>query len=240
MPRPKKRKGLSQLTEVMAERIKEMRLDLGLSQPEICSLTKISQPTWSLYETGDATPSLTALVSISKVSGYDVGWLMGLTNTKSELHCSVYDFVKMLSSILCYSYFEAELTEEGKLVITPKRYSHERLLESAWKQAIAFPKEYAHWRPESEEELEKQHREWLKNMRWKYSHIMLTEDRDMLMWNDVGGLKLTKEEYEENPLEFLLHGIPAGDFGKSEKKKKKAEEAKRRKKLEEMDDSYKK
>lgn len=62
------------------ERLKELRLERGLTQTELANKTKISQAGIAKWETGDRTPNLEYLIVLAKFFGCTADYLIGLEN----------------------------------------------------------------------------------------------------------------------------------------------------------------
>ena len=62
------------------ERLKELRLERGLTQTELANKTKISQAGIAKWETGDRTPNLEYLIVLAKFFGCSADYLIGLEN----------------------------------------------------------------------------------------------------------------------------------------------------------------
>ena len=62
------------------ERLKELRLERGLTQTELANKTKISQAGIAKWETGDRTPNLEYLIVLAKFFGVSADYLIGLEN----------------------------------------------------------------------------------------------------------------------------------------------------------------
>ena len=71
-------------TEVLRyERIRNMRIDRGLSQEEIGKLLNIKQNTYSQYEIGILSYPLDAVVKLAEFYGTSVDYLLGLTDEET-------------------------------------------------------------------------------------------------------------------------------------------------------------
>ena len=60
------------------ERLKELRLEKGLTQTELANKTKISQAGIAKWETGDRTPNMEYLIILAKFFGCSADYLLGL------------------------------------------------------------------------------------------------------------------------------------------------------------------
>jgi transcriptional regulator with XRE-family HTH domain len=65
------------ISEILAKRLRELRLEKGLSQREIANTLNISQPSYIRYELKTGEPSLATLVKLSKYYQVTVGYLLG-------------------------------------------------------------------------------------------------------------------------------------------------------------------
>jgi transcriptional regulator with XRE-family HTH domain len=62
---------------LVANRMKEARLNSGLSQRNIANELHIGQPTYCRMEKGESEPSAIQLATLSGIYGISVLWLMG-------------------------------------------------------------------------------------------------------------------------------------------------------------------
>lgn len=70
-------------TEVLRfERIRDMRIDKGLSQEEIGKLLNVKQNTYSQYEIGVLNYPLDVIMTLAEFYGTSVDYLLGLTDEK--------------------------------------------------------------------------------------------------------------------------------------------------------------
>ena len=61
-------------------RIRDMRVDRGLTQDEIAKILHVSQNTYSQYEIGTSCFPLDAVVKLAEYYGVSVDYLVGLTD----------------------------------------------------------------------------------------------------------------------------------------------------------------
>lgn len=61
-------------------RIRDMRVDRGLTQDEIAKILHVSQNTYSQYEIGTSRFPLDAVVKLAEYYGVSVDYLVGLTD----------------------------------------------------------------------------------------------------------------------------------------------------------------
>ncbi len=66
--------------EIFANRLKELRLEHGLTQQKIAELLGLRQQSYARYECGSGEPSLRTLVEIAKLFGVSTDYLLGLTD----------------------------------------------------------------------------------------------------------------------------------------------------------------
>ncbi|MDV7341011.1 helix-turn-helix domain-containing protein [Terasakiella sp. A23] len=59
----------------IADRLKEIRKDLGIAQEEMAKVVGTKFRTWQRYEAGSSLPKLQYLVTLAE-KGYDVNWLL--------------------------------------------------------------------------------------------------------------------------------------------------------------------
>lgn len=70
-------------TEVLRyERIRDMRIDKGLSQEEIGKMLNVKQNTYSQYELGVLNYPLDVVITLAEFYGTSVDYLLGLTDEK--------------------------------------------------------------------------------------------------------------------------------------------------------------
>lgn len=67
-------------TEVFPSRLKKAREYNGLTQKEVSKALKITQPTYSGYETGIREPNIEIIAMLSKLYDVSADWLIGLTS----------------------------------------------------------------------------------------------------------------------------------------------------------------
>lgn len=70
---------------VIANRIKERRKQLGLSQVDLAHLVNISQTQVSKYELGQNLPTADILVALSRVLRASIDWLVGISDEVGNL-----------------------------------------------------------------------------------------------------------------------------------------------------------
>lgn len=62
------------------DRIKSIRLELGLTQQELAKNAGISQAGIAKWETGDRTPSMDCLISLAKYFQCSIDYLVGIVD----------------------------------------------------------------------------------------------------------------------------------------------------------------
>lgn len=60
------------------ERLKELRIEHGLTQTQLAKETGISQAGIAKWETGDRTPSMECIIILAKYFGCTTDYLLGL------------------------------------------------------------------------------------------------------------------------------------------------------------------
>ena len=70
----------------LPEKLRELRNKYGFSQKEVADRLEISPSIVSGYETGERTPSIDVLLSISYLYNCSVDYLLGKTNEKPKLY----------------------------------------------------------------------------------------------------------------------------------------------------------
>lgn len=73
------------MIKTLPERLKELRLNHGLSQRAVATKLGISPSIVSGYETGERTPSTENLLALSYLYKCSTDYLLGKTNDKPEL-----------------------------------------------------------------------------------------------------------------------------------------------------------
>ena len=67
----------------LAERLKQLRTEMGLSQKELAKLMQVSPSIISSYETGERTPSLENLLALSNIFKCTTDYLLWKENNLS-------------------------------------------------------------------------------------------------------------------------------------------------------------
>lgn len=62
------------------ERLKEMRLNAGMSQEELASKLNVSRQSVSKWETGDSLPDILKLKQLSKLYDVSIDYIVGILN----------------------------------------------------------------------------------------------------------------------------------------------------------------
>lgn len=60
-----------------AQRLKELRLERGLTQQQIAALLNIKQQSYIRYEYGTGEPSLSTLINLAHIFGVTTDYLLG-------------------------------------------------------------------------------------------------------------------------------------------------------------------
>lgn len=66
------------MEHTVASRIKELRLEYGLSQAQFGKQLSVSQDTVSLWENGKSIPTIEYVIAICKIFGISADFLLGL------------------------------------------------------------------------------------------------------------------------------------------------------------------
>ena len=74
------------MIKYLPDKLKELRQRLELSQREVADRLGVSPSIISGYETGERTPSIDSLLSISYLYNCSVDYLLGKTNEKPKLY----------------------------------------------------------------------------------------------------------------------------------------------------------
>ncbi len=67
----------------MYQRLRDLREDRDLTQQDLASLLKISQTTYSRYESGSLDIPSTSLIKLAQFYKTSVDYLLGLTNHRN-------------------------------------------------------------------------------------------------------------------------------------------------------------
>ena len=70
--------------EILAKRLKELRIENNYSQYEIADIIGIAQVTYSHYELGRRSVSIQNLVKIAQIYNVSVDYLLGLSDVRME------------------------------------------------------------------------------------------------------------------------------------------------------------
>ena len=94
------------MNSILSERIKELRVNKGLTQKEFAESINVSTVSVSSYETGVKTPSLDMIMNIAQNYNISIDWLCGLNdNMVSDSHITTYkDLFKLFISLLDVRY----------------------------------------------------------------------------------------------------------------------------------------
>ena len=94
------------------ERLKELRIEAGMSQTELASVLKISQQAIYKYENGLAEPDIAKLVEIAYFFGVSVDYLIGnsdakiVSDTKLDRIISLSgldnDDIEVIQNLICF------------------------------------------------------------------------------------------------------------------------------------------
>lgn len=68
--------------EILAKRLKELRIENNYSQKEIADMIGIAQVTYSHYELGKRSVSIQNLVKIAKIYNVSTDYLLGLCDVR--------------------------------------------------------------------------------------------------------------------------------------------------------------
>lgn len=94
------------MTNLLPERIKELRTIKELTQKEFAESINVSTVSVSSYETGVKTPSLDIVLSIAQNYNISIDWLCGLSdNMAPDSHITTYkDLFKLFITLLDIRY----------------------------------------------------------------------------------------------------------------------------------------
>lgn len=82
--------------QILAERLKELRNRLNLTQNQFCEKIGFTQATLSSYENATKTPSLDILLKIIQTFDVSLDWLLGLKSDQSFELTTVSDVIRVL------------------------------------------------------------------------------------------------------------------------------------------------
>lgn len=87
--------------QIFADKLKELRLSLGLTQAEFVEKLGITASALSAYEKNQKNPSISIVKKIAEQYNVSIDWLCGLTNKKhvNNIISTVSDIVKLLLQI---------------------------------------------------------------------------------------------------------------------------------------------
>lgn len=68
--------------DILAKRLKELRIENNYSQKEIADMIGIAQVTYSHYELGRRSVSIQNLVKIAQIYNVSVDYMLGLSDVK--------------------------------------------------------------------------------------------------------------------------------------------------------------
>lgn len=71
--------------EIVAETLKKVREDHGLTQETIAKVLGIDRSTYTFYENGKTSPSIPSLIKLSELYDCTVGYLLGVEENRPEL-----------------------------------------------------------------------------------------------------------------------------------------------------------
>ena len=120
---------------VMAERLKELRLEKGLSQIEVAKWISVSRTSYTKYETGVYEPSIDTLVKLAEFYGVTVDYIIGHSNQRITPETCTEDEINVITMYRRYSNKEvvrnllseadtlANLSEEEQALVVNYRKS---------------------------------------------------------------------------------------------------------------------
>ena len=71
---------------IMYQRLRDLREDRDLTQQEIATLLKVSQATYSRYESGALDIPSSSLMKLARFYKTSIDYLLGLTNNKKPYY----------------------------------------------------------------------------------------------------------------------------------------------------------
>lgn len=65
---------------LFSQRLKELRLEKGMTQQQVASLLNMKQQSYIRYEYGTGEPSLNTLVKLTQIFGVSSDYLLGISD----------------------------------------------------------------------------------------------------------------------------------------------------------------
>lgn len=121
--------------KIMTARLKELRLNKGVSQIEVARWLSVSRTSYTKYETGVYEPSIETLIKLAEFYGVTVDYIIGHSNEQVTLETCNDDEVNIITLYRRYGNKEvvrnllseadtlANLTEEEQALILNYRKS---------------------------------------------------------------------------------------------------------------------
>lgn len=96
---------------MFSQRLKQARLNKGLTQTEVAKRIFVSQAAYSKYETGAASPNPETLAKLADVLEVTVGYLLEETNSPTSAPLTLDDFTFAMHN------HSGQLTERDKQIL---------------------------------------------------------------------------------------------------------------------------
>ena len=65
---------------IFSQRLKELRLEKGMTQQQVASLLNIKQQSYTRYENGTGEPSLNTVIKLAQIFGVSSDYLLGISH----------------------------------------------------------------------------------------------------------------------------------------------------------------
>lgn len=88
------------MKNVFSERLKQARIDAGMTQTEMEKAFKLSHTIISFYETGKRVPRIDTAAYIAQALGISLDWLMGLDDNKASQPRTAEDCAQIMLDVI--------------------------------------------------------------------------------------------------------------------------------------------
>ena len=114
-----------------AKRLKELRLEAGLTQKELANAIEVGRTTISEYESGKIVPKQEGLLRIANHFNVSVDYLTGVSNTPATRKQNVSDLDSLLNTIhyILLDEYDTPVTYEGEQLSSRQKIIVEQLIE---------------------------------------------------------------------------------------------------------------
>ncbi len=77
------------IEQLVFERIRNLRIEKGLTQKEIAEMLNVKQNTYSQYEIGVLNYPIDVIIKLAKFYGTSVDYLLDLTDNQTPYECKI-------------------------------------------------------------------------------------------------------------------------------------------------------